>query len=64
MAFRPTWLSAVGNALRGTSLREQLPLWKPNSALIAIDFCVRHGFVDETEPGYAEIVRLLNQRLG
>jgi len=47
-----------------TSLREQLPLWKPNSALIAIDFCVRHGFVDQTEPGYAEIVRLLNQRLG
>jgi 8-oxo-dGTP pyrophosphatase MutT (NUDIX family) len=43
------------------SLREDLPLWKPNSALIVIDFCVRHGFVDEAEPGYAELVRLLDQ---
>jgi len=45
------------------SLREDLPLWKPNSALIAIDFCVRHHFVDEAEPGYAELVRLLDQKL-
>jgi len=45
------------------SLREDLPLWKPNSALIAIDFCVRHHLVDEAEPGYAEIVRLLDQQL-
>jgi len=45
------------------SLREDLPLWKPNSALIAIDFCVRHGLVDETEPGYTELVRLLDQTL-
>ena len=45
------------------SLREDLPLWKPNSALIAIDFCVRHGLVDETEPGYGELVRLLDQKV-
>jgi hypothetical protein len=45
------------------SLREDLPLWKPNSALVAIDFCVRHGLVDEKEPGYAELVQLLDQRL-
>ena len=43
------------------SLREELPLWKPNSALVAIDFCVRHQLVDEMEPGYAELVRLLNE---
>jgi hypothetical protein len=45
------------------SLREDLPLWKPNSALVAIDFCIRHRFVDETEPGYAEMRRLLDQTL-
>lgn len=52
-------LLRVDDVLR--SLREDLPLWKPNSALIAVDFCVRHGIVDETEPGYAELVELLNQ---
>jgi hypothetical protein len=45
------------------SLREDLPLWKPNSALVAIDFCVRHRLVDETEPGYAELVRMLDQKV-
>jgi isopentenyldiphosphate isomerase len=55
-------LLRVDEVLR--SLREDLPLWKPNSALIAIDFFVRHGLVDEAEePGYAELVRLLNQTL-
>jgi len=43
------------------SLREDLPLWKPNSALVAIDFCVRHQLVDETEPGYTELVQMLDQ---
>ena len=52
-------LLQVGEVLR--SLREDLPLWKPNSALVAIDFCVRHGLVGEEEPGYEEIVRLLRQ---
>merc|ERR1712205_42953 len=47
-------LLRVDEVLR--SLRDDLPLWKPNSALVAIDFCVRHGIVDETEPGYAEMV--------
>lgn len=41
------------------SLKEDLPLWKPNSALVAIDFCIRHGFVDANEPGFVEIVSLL-----
>ena len=44
------------------SLREELPLWKPNSALVAIDFCVRHGLVDESEPGYDELVDLLRSQ--
>lgn len=53
-------LLRVDEVLR--SLREELPLWKPNSALVAIAFCVRHRLVDETEPGYAELVRLLNRQ--
>ena len=31
------------------------------SALVAIDFCVRHRLINESEPGYARLVRLLNQ---
>ena len=50
-------LMPVPEVLR--SLREDLPLWKPNSALVAIDFCVRHGFVDPTEEGYVELTALL-----
>lgn len=46
------------------SLRDELPLWKPNSALVAIDFCVRHDLVDPSEPGLDELVRLLNQEVG
>ena len=42
------------------SIREELPLWKPNSALVAIDFAVRHGFVGfEEEEGYMEMVQML-----
>jgi len=41
------------------SLREKLPLWKPNSALIMLDFAVRHGYIDPDEPGYGEFCHLL-----
>ena len=41
------------------SIREELPLWKPNSALVVIDFAMRHGFIDFSEPGYMEIAHLL-----
>ena len=41
------------------SLRDDLPLWKPNSALVAVDFAVRHGLVSPDEPGYVEMVHLL-----
>ena len=50
-------LLPISEVLR--SLREDLPLWKPNSALVAIDFCVRHGMVDPSEPGYVELTSLL-----
>ena len=30
-----------------------------NSALVAIDFCVRHGLVEPSEPGYLETLALL-----
>jgi len=41
------------------SLRTRLAAWKPNSALVAVDFAVRHGLVSPDEPGYFEIVRML-----
>ena len=31
----------------------------PTIAELCVDFCVRHRLVDETEPGYAKLVRLL-----
>jgi len=42
-----------------SSLREELPLWKPNSALVAVDFCLRHGFIETDEPGYIELSHML-----
>jgi len=45
------------------SVREQLPLWKPNSALVMIDFGMRHGFISPDDPGYAEISHLLRAGL-
>ena len=50
-------LLPIAEALR--SIREELPLWKPNSAMVVVDFAVRHGFVDFDEPDYMEIVHLL-----
>ena len=50
-------LLPVAEVLR--SIREELPLWKPNSALVAIDFAMRHGFVDFDEPGYIELAHML-----
>ena len=41
------------------SIRKELPLWKPNSALVAVDFALRHGFVSPDEPGYVEMAHLL-----
>ena len=52
-------LVPIAEVLR--SLREELPLWKPNSALVAIDFCVRHGLIDDTEPSYLELVHGLRR---
>jgi len=42
-----------------SSLREELPLWKPNSALVAVDFSLRHGFIETDEPGYIELSHML-----
>ena len=36
-------LMPVHDALE--SLRMRLPLWKPNSALVMLDFAIRHGLV-------------------
>lgn len=44
-------------------VREELPKWKPNSALVVIDFCLRHGLLDPlSEPGYDELVDALRTR--
>jgi len=53
-------LMRVGEVL--ASLREELPLWKPNSALVVIGFCLRHGLVEPSEPGYEQLCRLLGAR--
>jgi len=42
-----------------SSLKYQLPLWKPNSALVAVDFLIRHGFIGPDDPKYFEICHLL-----
>eukprot|EP00293_Proteomonas_sulcata_P007039 CAMPEP_0184300134 /NCGR_PEP_ID=MMETSP1049-20130417/10612_1 /TAXON_ID=77928 /ORGANISM="Proteomonas sulcata, Strain CCMP704" /LENGTH=525 /DNA_ID=CAMNT_0026610777 /DNA_START=29 /DNA_END=1606 /DNA_ORIENTATION=+ len=41
------------------SIRSYLPLWKPNSALVMIDFAMRHGFLSPDEPGFSEMAHLL-----
>ena len=38
------------------SLREELPRWRPNAALVAIDFMIKRGFIDRhNEPEYVAI---------
>ena len=41
------------------SIREELPLWKPNSAIVVVDFALRHGFIEVDHPDYMEIAHLL-----
>ena len=41
------------------SIREELPLWKPNSAIVVVDFALRHGFIEVDDPDYMEIAHLL-----
>ena len=35
--------------------------FKPNVALVLVDFFVRHGIVTPEEPGYVELVKALRQ---
>ena len=37
--------------------------FKPNCALVLLDFFVRHGILTEKDPGYIEIVARLHRRL-
>ena len=41
------------------SIRRDGEAWKPNSALVLIDFAMRHGFITPDEPHYFELGRLL-----
>ena len=56
-------LMPVGDVLR--SLREDLPLWRPNAALVAIDFLLKRGIIDrESEPEYDAIAVGLQGQIG
>jgi len=47
-------LMPIADVLR--SLREELPRWKPNAALVTIDFLIKRGFIDRhNEPEYEAI---------
>ena len=41
------------------SIRTDPDAWKPNSALVMIEFAMRHGYLSPDDPGYFEIGRLL-----
>jgi hypothetical protein len=41
------------------SIRTRLPLWKPNAALVAIDFAMRHGLISPDEPGFVTLAQKL-----
>ena len=41
------------------SIRTHLERWKPNSALVAIDFALRHGYLGPDDDHYVEICHLL-----
>lgn len=53
-------LTPVGEML--DSIRYQLPRWKPNSALVAIDFAMRHGIISPDEPGFVQLAQMLRAR--
>lgn len=38
------------------SLREELPRWRPNAALVAIDFLVKKGAVDASNEAAYEAI--------
>lgn len=41
------------------SIRNRLPLWKPNAALVVIDFAMRHGLISPDEPGFVTLAQML-----
>lgn len=41
------------------SIRQRLPLWKPNAALVVIDFAMRHGLISPDEPGFVTLAQKL-----
>ena len=55
-------LMPVHDALE--SLCTRLPLWKPNSALVMLDFAIRHGLVRADDDGYVELAHRLRGGLG
>lgn len=41
------------------SIKTDLHKWKPNCALVQIDFAVRHGYIDPDDPDYVRLCHLL-----
>ncbi|CAN0216580.1 unnamed protein product [Ectocarpus fasciculatus] len=41
------------------TIKTDLARWKPNCALVMIDFALRHGFLDPDHPDYLELVHQL-----
>ncbi|CAB1105578.1 unnamed protein product [Ectocarpus sp. CCAP 1310/34] len=50
-------LMPVEEALK--TIKTDLARWKPNCALVMIDFALRHGFLDPDHPDYLELVHQL-----
>ena len=46
-------LLPVEDAVR--SLRSELYKWKPNSALVMLDFAMRHGYISPDDPEYISV---------
>jgi len=52
-------LMPIADVLR--SLRGELPRWRPNAALVTIDFLIKRGFIDRhSEPEFSAIAAGLN----
>ncbi|EJD01888.1 uncharacterized protein FOMMEDRAFT_108903 [Fomitiporia mediterranea MF3/22] len=66
--FRPLPLDGEVETFELLSLKDIIPrihqeLFKPNCALVLVDFMIRHGYITpETEPNYLEIVTRLHGR--
>jgi hypothetical protein len=55
----PTFSCVLCNNNNNNNNRETLYKWKPNCALVMIDFALRHGMLDPDEPDFLELAHSL-----